>query len=465
MENIPHSRAHGMARAAEPLRRHTLAMFDRPKVQLVRFRQWRRRRLGRWVRPLAFLGFLGPGLVAANAGNDAGAIITYSSDGAAYGYNLLWMMVVVTVSLVVVQEMCARMGAATGQGLSDLIRERFGVRGASFAMLTLLVANTLITISEFAGLASAAELFGISKYIVVPFAALAIWILVTRGSYARVERVFLFMTLAFFAYPIAALAAHPLWGDVARRIVAPQVHLTGAYLLLFVGTVGTTITPYMQLYIQSSVAEKGVSMDHYGAELADTYVGSIFADVVAAFIIIATAATVFAASHGVGVALNTPLQAAQALTPILGQYAPLIFGIGLIGASLLAAAVLPLATAYAITESFGFERGVSQSFRDAPIFNGLFTGILAIGALVALVPGLPLFGLIVVAQAVNGVLLPILLVFILILVNDERIMGKHVNTRVQNMIAWGSTLLLSMLSVLMIASTILPAIGVPFLAS
>jgi NRAMP (natural resistance-associated macrophage protein)-like metal ion transporter len=317
------------------------------------------RRMGRFVKLFAFLGFLGPGLIAATAGNDVGGVVTYSSDGAQFGYGFLRAMVLITISMAVVQEMCARMGAATGKGLSDLIRERFGVRGAAFALLTLLVANALITVSEFAGIAAVSELFHVSKFLAVPVAALGVWLLVTRGSYGKVEKVFLLMTLAFLAYPIAAIMAHPDWGQVLRQTVVPTVHLSATYLFLLIGTIGTTITPYMQLYIQSSVAEKGVTMKRYAAERADTYFGAIFSDLISAFIIIAMGATVFVASGGVGVQITTAEQAALALAPFVGRFAPIVFGVGLVGAALLAAAVLPLTTAYAITETFGFERGVS----------------------------------------------------------------------------------------------------------
>jgi NRAMP (natural resistance-associated macrophage protein)-like metal ion transporter len=419
-------------------------------------------RKGPRARPLAFLAFLGPGLIAANAGNDAGAVATWSSVGAQYGYALLWVLVIITISLSVVQEMCARMGAATGKGLSDLIRERFGVRGAAFAMLTLLLANILITISEFAGIAAACELFGIPKYITVPLAAIGIWFVITRGSYDRVEKVFLVMSFAFFTYPIAAILAHPNWLDVAHGFI-PSVQLKSTYLLLLIGTVGTTITPYMQLFIQSSVAEKGVTMEHYKPERNETYLGSIFAAIVVGSIVIATGATIYQASGGQGVQITSAEQAAQALVPFLGKYAEALFGIGLLGASLLAAAVLPLATAYAVCETFGFERGVNFSFREAPIFQGLFTGMLALGALVALIPGLPLIQLIIVAQVINGILLPILLVFILRLINDRRIMGQYTNTLAKNIIAWATVVTLIGLTMLMLASVILPLFGVPFL--
>ncbi|HLY30315.1 MAG TPA: Nramp family divalent metal transporter [Ktedonobacterales bacterium] len=414
-------------------------------------------------RPIAALGFLGPGLIATTAGNDAGGIATYATVGAQYGYGLLWMMVVITVCMAVVQEMCTRMGVATGKGLSDLIRERFGVRGAAFAMLTLLVANMLVTISEFAGIAAASELFGISKYITVPIAAVGIWFITTRGSYGRVEKIFLAMTLVFLGYPIAAVLARPDWGQVVAQTVIPSFHLTSTYLLLFVGTVGTTITPYMQVYVQSSVAEKKLDMAHYGAERADAYVGAIFSDAISALIIIATGATLFVSSHGKGVPISDAAQAARALEPLAGKYAFILFAVGLLGASLLAAAVVPLSTSYAICESFGFERGVSFRVREAPIFHGIYMGMLTIGALVALIPGLPLIELIIVAQVINGVLLPILLVYILLLVNDRRIMGKHVNGPINNVIAWGTAGMLTVLSAWMIASIILPPLGIPFM--
>jgi NRAMP (natural resistance-associated macrophage protein)-like metal ion transporter len=445
-------------RAAQPV----FQFFERP---LARLRQWRGKRNPRpWylARPLAILGIFGPGLIAANAGNDAGAVATWAQVGAQYGYALLWVLVIITISLSVVQEMCARMGAATGQGLSDLIRERFGVRGAAFALLTLFVANALVTISEFAGIAAALELFNVPKYVTVPLAAIGIWLVITRGSYVWVERIFLAMSFAFFTYPIAAILAHPNWGHVAAGLV-PTFELKSTYLLLLVGTVGTTITPYMQLFIQSSVAEKGVTMEHYASERAETYLGSVFAALVVASILIATAATIYVGSGGHGVAIDSAEQAALALKPFLGQYATALFAVGLLGASLLAAAVLPLSTAYVVCESFGFERGVSHSFREAPVFNGLFTGMLALGALVAIIPGLPLIRLIIAAQVINGMLLPILLFFIIKLVNDRRIMGKYVNTRLENVIARGTAILLTGLSILMIATIVLPTFGIPFL--
>ena len=449
-------------RAIKPIKPIMRPVVSRGPSLARRFRTLRQNPI---FRPLAALSFLGPGLIAANAGNDAGGITTYAAVGAQYGYSLLWMLIPITISMAVVQEMCARMGAATNKGLSDLIRERFGVRGAAFAMLTLFIANALLTISEFAGIAAASDLLNIPRWVTIPLIVFGLWLLITRGSYSRAEKVFLVMTLAFFAYPIAAFLAKPDWAQVALQVVHPTTHITNAYLLLFVGTVGTTITPYMQLFIQSSVAEKRIAMSEYGDERKDAYTGAIFGDAISAFIIIATGATVFVASHGAGVQLQTAQQAAMALAPFAGRYATIIFAVGLIGASILAAAVVPLTTAYSVCESFGFERGVSMTFRQAPIFHGLFMGLLIAGAIVSLlIPSGMLVSLIIIAQVINGVLLPILLVFIVLLVNDRNIMGKYVNGRVNNVIAYATVGLLSVLSVIMIISVILPLLGVPFLS-
>jgi NRAMP (natural resistance-associated macrophage protein)-like metal ion transporter len=449
-------------RAIKPIKPIMRPVINRGPSLAKRFRSLRQSPI---FRPLAALSFLGPGLIAANAGNDAGGITTYAAVGAQYGYGLLWMLIPITISMAVIQEMCARMGAATNKGLSDLIRERFGVRGAAFAMLTLFIANALLTISEFAGIAAASDMLGIPRWLTIPLVVIGLWMLITRGSYSRAEKVFLAMTLAFFAYPIAAILARPDWAQVALEIVRPTAHITNAYILLFVGTVGTTITPYMQLYIQSSVAEKRIPMDEYPEERKDAYAGAIFGDIISAFIIIATGATVFVASHGAGVQLQTAQQAAQALVPFLGKYAETIFAIGLIGASVLAAAVVPLTTAYSFCESFGFEHGVSMTFRQAPIFHGMFMGLLVAGAIVALlIPAGMLVPLIIIAQVINGVLLPILLVFIVLLVNDRNIMGKYVNGRVNNAIAYATVGLLSALSLIMIISVVLPLLGVPFLS-
>jgi Mn2+/Fe2+ NRAMP family transporter len=405
-----------------------------------------------------FLSILGPGLVAANAGNDAGGIATYASAGASYGFDLLWMLALITVSLILVQEMCARMGAVTGKGLSELIREEFGPRWTVFAMVTLLIANALTTISEFAGIAAAMELFGVSRYLVVPLSGVAIWWLVARGSYSRVERVFLLMTLAFFAYPITAFVAHPNWLLVAERTAVPVFHTDSGSLFMFVATIGTTITPYMQIFIQSSIVDKGITTGDYPYERAEVVFGSIFSNLIAFFIIVTTAATLH--SQNPPATINTAADAARALAPLAGRYAAVLFGIGLIGASMLAAGVLPLATAFSITEAFGWEKGLSTDPSEAPIFYYLFTSMIVLGVLVTLLPGLPLIQLLLVVQVVNCMLLPPLLVFIVLLSGSKRVMGNHRNSPLFNLLSWATVALVGgMALLLLVITTIGPLLG------
>ncbi len=403
---------------------------------------------------LALLGLLGPGLIAANAGNDAGGIATYASVGAAFGYALLFAMALITVSLALVQEMAGRMGAVTGKGLTELVRENLGIRATAFVVLALLVANAGLVVSEFAGIGAAAELFGLSRYVAVPAMAALLWWLVTRGSYARVERVFLAMTLAFFAYPVAAVLARPDWGDVGRQLVRPSFQLNAGYLTLFIALVGTTITPYMQLYFQSATAERGRTTNLRDVRL-DAYAGALFADLISGSIIIATGATLFVAGQQVATAAD----AARALEPLAGRYAAAVFGIGLFGAAMLAGAVLPLATAYTVTEAFGLEKGVSRSFREAPAFVGIFSGLIAVGAAIALIPGIDVIQLLLVTQVLNGLLLPIVLVSILRLVNDPEVMGAHTNSRLYNLIAWATVAFVVALSTTYLAITVLGLFG------
>ncbi len=395
-----------------------------------------------------YLALLGPGVVAAAAGDDAGGIATYASAGASYGYTLLWALLVVTVSLVLVQEMCARMGAVTGKGLSDLIREQFGVGWTMLAVLVLFVANTGVTISEFVGVAAAAGLFGIPAWVAVPPVAFLIWWSITKGSYKAVEKVFLLLSLALFSYIIAAFLAKPPWGEVGASFFKPTISLAPADLFVLVALIGTTITPYMQLFVQSGVVEKGVTPSDYKYTRFDTVFGAIFSDVVAAFIIIATAATLFA-HH---IQINSAADAAKALEPVAGSSATILFAVGLFGASVLAAGVLPLATAYSVTESLGFEKGVSLSFTEAPVFMGLFTALVVIGALVAMIPGLPLFTVLIVVQVLNGSLLPILLVFIVRLASNKGIMGRYAIGPVYRVLAWASVVVISIAVVLMLVT-------------
>ncbi len=408
------------------------------------------RRLSEY-RLFAYLAILGPGLIAANAGNDASGIATYSSTGAAFGYSLLWVFIPMTISLIVVQEMCVRMGVVTGQGLADLIREQFGVRWTAFVMLALLIANTGVIISEFVGIAQASELLGVPRFVSLPIAGGFIWWLVVKGSQKRVERVFLAMSLVFFSYVISAFMAKPDWGEAATGFIEPTFSVDTIYLFTIMALIGTTITPFMQVFVQSSVVEKGMDKDDLPLVRADVIVGTVFACAIAAFITIATAATL----HQQGIyEIDSAATAAESLVPIAGQYAKYLFAIGLFGAAMLAMGVLPLSTAYSISEALGFEKGLSRSFREAPIFIGVFTALILVGLIVALIPGIPQIKLLLFTQCVNGLLLPIILGAIVTLSNNEEIMGKHKNSFAFNIAAWTITGVVSVLSLLLIAKTI-----------
>ena len=411
-----------------------------------------RRTVARRPRLLTYMAIIGPGVITAAAGNDAGGIATFASVGADYGYRLLWILIPLTIALGIVQEMCARMGAVTGKGLSDLIREKFGVRWTAFVMLALLIANGGVTVSEFVGIAAALELLGVTRYVSVPIAAAAIWWLVVKGTYQRVERVFLAMSLVFIAYVVAAFLAHPPWATVAAAIVRPHFELTPVFLFTFVAVIGTTISPYMQVFIQSSVVEKGVRVENYRFTRIDVWVGTVLAILIVFFIVVSTAATLNVLGHRI----DSAAEAAAALKPLAGPYAEILFAIGLFGASMLAAGVLPLATAYSISEAFGFEKGVSSSFREAPIFLGVFTFLVVLGGTVAMMPGLSLIHVLIVTQVINGILLPVILVAILKLVNNRELMGQHVNGPFYNVAAWLTTLAVSVLSILVVVSTIFP---------
>jgi Mn2+/Fe2+ NRAMP family transporter len=410
---------------------------------------------GKW---LIFLSLLGPGIVTASAGNDAGGVATYANAGANYGFGLIWAMVLLIPALAIVQEMCARMGAVTGKGLTDLIREEFSLRWTAFVMLTLLIANGGIVVSEFAGIAAAFELFHVSKYISVPLMGFVVWYLIAKGSYRRVERIFLGMALLLFSYPIAAFLAKPDWGEVAHKTVAPGIQFNAAYLFAVVTIIGTTISPYMQMYVQSSVAEKGVTPRDYAVTRADVYIGSIFANITAILIIVATGATLYVK----GISIQSAADAAQALKPVAGSFAGILFGVGLLGASLLAAGVLPLATAYGLSEAFGFEKGVNQGWRDAPVFLGIFTGLIALGVLVTLIPGLPLVQVLIFTQLINALALPFVLISVLKLVNNRDLMGSFRNGAVYNIVAWTTTIIVSILSLAILINTLLGFFGLGF---
>ncbi len=404
-----------------------------------------------------WLAILGPGLIATSAGNDAGGIATYSQAGARFGYELIWVMVLLTISFAVVQEMCARLGAATGRGLLDLIRERYGIGWALFAVVIVLIANGGITVSEFVGIGAAMQLLGISKYVAVPLGAVLIWYLVIFGSYAKVEKVFLVMTLVFFAYPVAAVMAQPDWGEVARGAFVPKFRADPAFIFLIVGLLGTTISPYIQIFQQSSLVERGVARRHYGPERIDAYTGAVFSNLMSVSMIIATAATLYVSGQR---NIETAEDAALALEPVMGNAATALFAVGLLGATLLAGAVLPLATSYAVSEAFGVPKGVNLDFRRGRVFFSLFTALIIIGALLALIPGLPVIQLLVGVQVLNGVLLPIILVFILLLINDKRLTGDLKNTRRNNVLAIGTLVLITGAVVVMLGSQVLGLFGI-----
>ena len=403
-----------------------------------------------WRRLATVLAFLGPGLITGAAGDDAGGIATYASIGAHYGYDLLWVFGPITLSLIVIQLQVARMGVVTGKGFAELIREEFGVRWTAFAMLVLLIANGTVTIAEFAGIAAAGELFHLPRFVVVPFMAAVVWLIVVRASYTVAEKIFMLLSAALLTYVGAALLARPAWDEVARSLVTPSFRFESDYVATFVALVGTTITPYMLFYLQSSLTDKGVDVEHYPAERTDVVVGSLLTTVIALFIVVSTAATL----HVEGVGVDTAEDAARALEPLAGPLAPRLFGLGLFGASMLAASVLPLSTAYAVCGAFGWERGVSRSWSEAPIFNGLYTAIIAVGAAFVLLPGLPLIQVIVATQFLNGLLLPIVLIFVLRLVNDSRLMGRYTNDRVFNVLSYGTTAIMVLLTIALLFFTV-----------
>ncbi len=424
-----------------------------PRIPVPRLRgRFRRRGL------LAFLAVMGPGIIAGVAGNDAGGLTTYSVMGAETGLSLLWIFPITIVILAVVQEMVARLGVITGQGLSDLIRERFGVRWTVFAMVVLLVANIANTIANLAGAAAALDIFGVPKWLTVPIVAISIWGLVLFASYRNVERVFLAVMLVFLAYPIAAVMATPDWTPVVHAFVSPSFALDPAVMLLLVAVVGTTITPYMQFYLQSAVAEKGIGEEELRLEQADAVVGSVWTNLIAVFIVVATAAAVGVAG---GATINSAADAAQALEPVAGPWAEALFGIGLFGASVLAATIMPISTAFVICEAFGWESGVGKRFGDAPIFFGVYTFMLALGGIVVLlVADSALVPIIVGSQYLQGILLPVVLVFVVLLVNDRRLMGRYVNGRWGNVLAWGAVAVVVALNVVVLGVALLGVFGI-----
>jgi NRAMP (natural resistance-associated macrophage protein)-like metal ion transporter len=413
-----------------------------------------RRLKSRWASLALLFAIIGPGIITANVDNDAGGITTYSLAGGNFGYRLLWVLLPVTVALVIIQEMCARMGAITGKGLSDLIRERFGLRVTVWVMLGMLLSNLTNTLAEFAGVASAAEIFGLSRYVAVPVAAAAVWFIVVKGSYKKVEKIFLVACTVYVSYIISGFLARPDWAEVGRQIIHPTISLDGPSIMMTIGIVGTTIAPWMQFYQQSSVVDKGIREKDYKFTVIDVVVGCIVAVTVCFFIVFTCAATI----HAAGQRVDTVEAAAEALRPLAGNLCAALFAFGLLNASLFAASILPLTTTYLVCEGMGWERGVNRNFREAPEFYSLYAGMIIVGAGVVLLPKAPLLTIMYLSQVLNGILLPVVLVFILILINDPKLMGKYRNNRFYNVASVGVIVILIALTVMLTVTTIWPGL-------
>ncbi len=388
----------------------------------------------RWKKLLLLLSIIGPGIITANVDNDAGGIATYSIAGAHFGYSMLWSLIPITIALIVVQEMSARMGAVSGKGLAELIRENYGVKITFWLMIFLFITDLGNTAAEFAGWAASNELFGINKYLSVPIGALMVWLLVVKGTYRIVEKIFLAFCLVYLVYIPAAIMARPDWEDVAVQMIKPSFHFNTVYIVTLIGVVGTTIAPWMQFYLQSAVVEKGISKKDYWASRIDVIFGCFMTDLIALFIIVACGATLFKS----GIRIDSAQDAAISLAPIAGKYASVLFAIGLANASLFSASILPLATAYYICEGMGWEAGVNKTFEDAPQFMWLYTNLIANGALIVLFPNAPLIPIMWISQVINGMMLPFVLIFMLLLINKKEIMESYTNSKTFNWIAWAT---------------------------
>jgi NRAMP (natural resistance-associated macrophage protein)-like metal ion transporter len=405
-------------------------------------KQWRNWR----TRIMLFLAVLGPGIITANVDNDAGGILTYSQAGAQFGYTLLWTMLPITLALMVVQEMSARMAVVTGKGLSDLIREEFGLRMTFFTMFLLVIVNYGNVVTEFSGIAGSMQLFHLTKYISVPICAVIVWLLVVKGDYKVVEKVFLAASVFYLAYIATGIVSHPDWSKSLVATITPparDVWHDHAYIYMIVGVIGTTIAPWMQFYLQSSIVEKGVSIRQYKASRLDVIVGCFFTDLVAWFIIVACAATLYV--HGMR-DIQVPADAAGAMKPLAGDFAFILFAAGLFNASLFAASILPLSTAYTVCEGMGFESGVDKSFKEAPFFYWLYTGLIVLGAGLVLIPNFPLVKFVLLSQVLNGILLPVIMIFMLRLINKKELMGSHTNSSWFNVVSWITAAIVIVLS-------------------
>jgi NRAMP (natural resistance-associated macrophage protein)-like metal ion transporter len=411
------------------------------------WRSWR-------MRIILFLAVLGPGFITANVDNDSGGIYTYSQAGAQYGYTLLWTMIPITLALIVVQEMCARMGAVTGKGLSDLIREEFGLRMTFIVLVLLVIVNFGNVVTEFSGIAGSMSLFHVSRYISVPICAVIVWALVVKGDYKNVEKVFLAASVFYIAYIIAGVLSGPDWHQALLETVklpGRAVWKDKTYVYMTVGVIGTTITPWMQFYLQSSIVEKGVTVRQYKASRLDVIVGSFFTDLVAWFIVVACAATLY--THGIR-NISEAATAAEAMKPLAGQYAFILFAAGLFNASLFAASILPLSTAYVVCEGMGFESGLDKGWREAPFFYWFYTLLIATGAAVVLIPDFPMVKIAILSQVLNGVLLPVVLIYMLKLINKKDLMGKYTNSHWFNAVAWATAIIVTGLSLVLMWNTV-----------
>lgn len=408
-----------------------------------------------WKKIIVFLSVIGPGIITANIDNDASGITTYSVAGARFGYGLLWTLLPTTVALVVIQEMIARLGVVTGKGLSYLIRESYGVKTAFFMMVGLLVANFGTTVANFAGWAASMEILGLSKYLMVPLGAISIWLLVTKGSYRFVEGVLLVACLVYVGYIVSGIMAKPDWNSIAKNTFSPRLQWDSEYIMLSIAIIGTTITPWMQFYLQSSIVEKGVAPENYRVSRIDVITGCLITDIISFFIIVTCGALLF--PHGIRI--HEATEAAMALKPLAGDYASLIFALSLANASLLGAIIVPISTAYYICEAMGWEAGVNKTFKEAPQFMWIYTLMIALSALLILIPGAPLVLLMVLSSLVNGLLLPFVLIYALSLINNKELMGKYTNPKSYNYIAWGTVAVITGLTLFLVLTIIFPLGG------
>jgi NRAMP (natural resistance-associated macrophage protein)-like metal ion transporter len=404
----------------------------------------------RWKGFLLFMAVAGPGIITSNVDNDAGGIATYSMAGSHFGYHLLWSLIPIMVALVIIQEMSARMGVVTGKGLSDLIRERFGVKVTVYVLVGVVLTNFGNVIAEFAGIASSLEIFHLSKYVSVPVGAVLVWLLVVKGTYRSVEKIFLYACLFYVTYIISGFLSRPDWGEIGKSLVRPEFDFSSGRLGMIIGLVGTTIAPWMQFYLQASIVEKNVMTKDYKNSRLDVIFGSIVVTVVAGFIVLTCAATLFKA----GIRVETAADAALALKPLAGKYCSALFAFGLLNASLFAASILPLSTAFLVCEGMGWENGVNKKFSEAPQFYGLYSLLIFLGAGIILLPRIPLFSVMYISQIVNGIVLPAILIFMLLLINNKKLMGEYANKRTYNIISWATVAILTVLTVAYVVSLV-----------